>query len=137
MRKLIVVLVCVAALFVAVGMWAVPAEAGTARSLALKQAFASQGVAFDLYVECYNIVHVGDVWETPGAEGYDVHDGPITLNVDYPDGPVDTSAPGVFREIWSGADAAGNEAIPKLRVVIVEEVPDTDPPVISLIGCAE
>ena len=135
MKKLIVVLACAAALLVA----AAGAPVESAKQAAISAGLKSLGLGLDIYVECYNVIYVGDVWESPGAEMFDLEDGDISdqLQVDYPDGPVDTSVPGAFREIWSGKDAAGNDAIPKLRVVIVEEVPDTDPPVISLIGCAE
>ena len=132
MKMLLAVLVCLLALCAAVGA---PVE--SAKQAAVAAALKSQGVSFDLYVECYNLIHVGDVWESPGAEMFDLQDGALTPTVDYPDGPVDTSKPGAYREIWSGEDAAGNQAIPMLRVIIVEEVPDLDPPVISLLGCDE
>ena len=132
MKKLIVVLACAAALLVA----AAGAPVESAKQAAISAGLKSLGLGLDIYVECYNVIHVGDVWETPGAEMYDLEDGALVPEVSYPDG-IDTSVPGAFREIWSGNDAAGNEAIPKLRVVIVEGEPDVIPPEISLIGCAE
>jgi hypothetical protein len=72
------------------------------------------------------------------GEQEDLEEGDIStkLMVTYPDSPNglpdDMTVPSVFREVWTGADSAGNQAAPKTRVNIVEGGPDVNPPVIGI-----
>jgi len=74
---------------------------------------------------------VGASFTDPGAN--------VTDNVDAPrvisgSGAVNTSIAGTYTLTYSTSDAAGNAATPVTRTVIVSELADTVPPVITLIG---
>lgn len=75
-------------------------------------------------------VEAGDPYDDPGATANDNFDPTLSYaadsNADQP-GVVNTLATGSFTVTYTASDAAGNNATPLLRTVIVE---DTTPPVI-------
>ena len=71
----------------------------------------------------------------PGATASDDRDGDLTSHI-VVTGSVDTHTPGTYTLTYSVSDAAGNPASAE-RSVMVVELPDTTPPVITLLGSAE
>jgi hypothetical protein len=69
-----------------------------------------------------------------GATAYDASQGDITANV-MVSTDVDQTLPGVYYEVYTAADASGNEAAPVTRVVYV--VFDQTPPVLSVNGSTD
>ena len=137
MKTSIAILMCVVALFIGVGY--VSADAGgmaKVRELALKQALASNGAAFDLY-PCTTAVEFGSVYIEKGCNAWDAVDGDISrlVNWTYVDGPVDTNVlGGIFRVRYDVTNSRGIPAESAVRRVVVV---DTRPPVIELLGCDE
>jgi len=74
---------------------------------------------------------VGGSYSDAGATASDDVDGDITANI-ATNSNVDTGTAGVYTVTYDVQDAAGNDAIQKTRVVVVNE-PDATPPVISSI----
>ena len=79
----------------------------------------------------YLSIEVGETYEDAGATATDNVDGSVAVTTS---GGVDTSTPGVYVLTYTAKDAAGNSALPKTRVVLVELPKDTVPPVITLNG---
>ena len=79
----------------------------------------------------YLSIEVGETYEDAGAAATDNVDGSVAVTTS---GTVDTSSPGVYVLTYTAKDAAGNSALPKTRVVLVELPKDTVPPVITLNG---
>jgi len=75
----------------------------------------------------------GDVYSDPGAVAYDNVDGNITANIEV-NSTVDTSTAGTYTVTYSVSDAAGNAADEAVRTVVVQEAPDTQKPIITLLG---
>jgi hypothetical protein len=65
-------------------------------------------------------VRTDSVYRDWGATATDDSDGVITDRITTPTDPVDTSNPGTYEVTYSVEDSAGNQAIPKTRIVIVE-----------------
>ena len=112
---------------------------GEVRMQAVETALAAQGAAFDLYpADCVTFWPQGKPWVDPGWVMVDVHDGDISDRL-IPSGDVDINTLWAVSTItYTGADLAGNAIVPLMRAVVTvepEEVPDTDPPVASLLGC--
>lgn len=78
----------------------------------------------EMTVEC------GDAFDDPGAVAVDVPDGDISGAI-VVTGAVDTSTPGVYELTYNVTDSSGNEAIPAIRTVTVE---DTTAPEITMNG---
>ena len=78
-------------------------------------------------------ITVGDTYDDQGATCTDDVDGTITPTSS---GTVDASQAGTYTVTYSCRDAAGNDATPVEREVIVEAAPvsDTTPPTLALIG---
>lgn len=79
-------------------------------------------------------VSVGETFVDPGASASDNIDGDISASI-VVSGNVDTSTAGSYQLTYNVTDAAGNVAAPVIRNIDV--VPDTVPPVISLLGSTE
>lgn len=71
---------------------------------------------------------------SPGATAMDASQGDITSNINVTS-DVDQTLAGVYYEVYTAADASGNEAMPVTRVVYV--VLDQTPPVLTLNGAAD
>ena len=80
-------------------------------------------------------ITVGDTYTDAGATCEDDVDGTITPTSS---GTVNTGTAGTYTLTYSCSDAAGNDATPVEREVIVEAAPapDTTPPTLSLTGSA-
>jgi M6 family metalloprotease-like protein len=78
-------------------------------------------------------ITVGEVYEDAGATADDNIDGDITSTIIIVN-PVDTAIEGTYVVTYNVQDAAGNNADEVTRTVHVVDVPDTQAPVISLIG---
>ena len=78
-------------------------------------------------------ITVGDTYTDAGATCTDTVDGTITPTSS---GTVNTGTAGTYTLTYSCSDAAGNDATPVEREVIVEAAPapDTTPPTLALIG---
>lgn len=79
-------------------------------------------------------LQVGDDYIEAGAVALDDRDGDISGSIVSDASSVDTSSAGTYSVTYNVSDAAGNSAIQKVRIVNVEPVPDTTPPVITLLG---
>ncbi len=77
---------------------------------------------------------VGDAYTDAGATASDNVDGDITSNIVAT--TVDTSVVGDYTITYNVSDAAGNAATQVTRTVVVSAVPDTEAPVITLLGDA-
>ncbi|NLY43445.1 MAG: DUF5011 domain-containing protein, partial [Clostridiaceae bacterium] len=66
-------------------------------------------------------VRLGDTYVDAGATAMDDVDGDITSKV-IVEGNVDTSKPGVYTLVYKVSDAAGNEAEPVRRIVVVADL---------------
>ena len=77
-------------------------------------------------------LNIGDNWIDPGATATDDVDGDITSSITV-DGAVDASAVGTYTLVYSVINTASNTAS-KTRIVIVSDLVDTTPPVITLNG---
>lgn len=75
---------------------------------------------------------VGDAYQEPGSTVADNIDTGLTATVT---GSVDTATVGTYILTYTAADQAGNRAT-GTRTVVVEPLPDTEAPVITLIGDA-
>lgn len=73
-------------------------------------------------------------YTSQGATAYDASQGDITSNIKVAT-DVDQTLPGVYYEVYTAADASGNEATPVTRVVYV--VFDQTPPVIAVNGSTD
>jgi len=73
----------------------------------------------------------GDIFADPGATATDNKDESVTVTAS---GTVDTSKVGSYNITYNASDTAGNAALTVTRTVNVAELPDTTPPVITLIG---
>jgi hypothetical protein len=73
---------------------------------------------------------VGDTYQEPGSTVVDNVDSGLTAIVT---GSVDTATAGTYVLTYTATDLAGNRAT-ATRTVVVEPVPDTEAPVITLIG---
>jgi hypothetical protein len=76
---------------------------------------------------------VGDTYQEPGSTVTDDRNNNLSATAS---GTVDTSTPGTYTVTYSVSDSAGNAATPATRTVVVEAAPDTEAPVITLIGGA-
>ncbi len=76
------------------------------------------------------ILTVGDAYQEPGTKVVDNVDTGLTANMS---GTVDTSTVGNYVITYTATDQAGNSSNIS-RTVIVEAAPDTEAPVITLIG---
>ncbi|XMB85265.1 DUF5011 domain-containing protein [Mycoplasmatota bacterium WC44] len=74
---------------------------------------------------------IGHEYQELGASVVDNKD--INLEVVIT-GNVDINTPGTYTILYNVTDETGNKATEKKRTIIYEEVPDTEPPVILLIG---
>jgi surface protein len=77
-------------------------------------------------------LNIGDNWTDPGASAMDDVDGDITSSITV-NGTVDASAVGTYTLVYSVINTASNTAS-KTRIVIVSDLVDTTPPVITLNG---
>ncbi|MES2931558.1 MAG: immunoglobulin-like domain-containing protein [Patescibacteria group bacterium] len=77
-------------------------------------------------------IEEGDVYVDAGATAQDNVDGDISAEIEV-DGAVDSSEDGVYELTYTVTDAAGNDASPVTRTIIVNDV---DAPVITLLGDA-
>jgi Zinc carboxypeptidase/Domain of unknown function (DUF5011)/GEVED domain/Secretion system C-terminal sorting domain/Fibronectin type III domain len=77
-------------------------------------------------------LNVGDVYSEQGATAADNKDGNITANIVIAGDNVDSNTAGTYTITYNVSDAAGNPATQVTRTVNV--IPDTTPPVISLVG---
>ncbi|MCK5123184.1 MAG: DUF5011 domain-containing protein [Candidatus Pacebacteria bacterium] len=75
-------------------------------------------------------LYIGDTYEELGATAEDNVSEEITIDSSV----VDTGVAGTYEVTYNVSDEAGNEADQAIRTVIVSEVPDTTPPVITLEG---
>lgn len=78
-------------------------------------------------------LNVGDTYTEQGATASDNLDGDITANIVI-SGTVNTAVAGTYFVNYNVSDAAGNAAAEVTRTVNV--IPDTTPPVITLIGAS-
>ncbi|MGC6423092.1 MAG: BspA family leucine-rich repeat surface protein, partial [Flavobacteriaceae bacterium] len=74
----------------------------------------------------------GESFTDPGATATDETDGDLTASITV-SGTVDVDTVGSYTITYTVSDAAGNEAS-ATRTVVVEPLPDTTPPVITLQG---
>ncbi|MGC6480486.1 MAG: BspA family leucine-rich repeat surface protein [Flavobacteriaceae bacterium] len=74
----------------------------------------------------------GETFTDPGATATDETDGDLTASITV-SGTVDVDTPGSYTITYRVADAAGNETL-ATRTVVVEPLPDTTAPVITLQG---
>ncbi|MBT8268005.1 MAG: DUF5011 domain-containing protein [Bacteroidia bacterium] len=81
-------------------------------------------------------LNVGDTYTEQGATATDNVDGDITANIVIGGDTVDTNTAATYVVTYNVSDAAGNAATEVTRTVNVNEVIDTTPPVITLIGPA-
>ncbi|WP_371193491.1 immunoglobulin-like domain-containing protein [Glaciecola sp. SC05] len=75
---------------------------------------------------------VGDAYQEQGSSASDNIDGTVNVTVS---GSVDTATVGSYVLTYTAADSAGNTSS-VTRTIIVEAAPDTEAPVISLVGNA-
>jgi len=78
-------------------------------------------------------INVGDTYTDAGATASDNVDGDITANI-VTVNPVNTAVAGTYIVTYNVSDAAGNAATEITRTVNVNAIPDTTPPVITLLG---
>ncbi|MEY2923597.1 MAG: hypothetical protein RLZZ337_137 [Bacteroidota bacterium] len=71
---------------------------------------------------------------SPGAMAYDASQGNITANI-MVSTDVDQTLPGVYYEVYTAADASGNQAVPVTRVVYV--VFDQTAPILTVNGSTD
>jgi hypothetical protein len=76
---------------------------------------------------------VGDTYTEEGATALDAQDGDLTDQIIIDSSAVDTGTVGTYTVTYSVSDSAGNVGTAQ-RTVIVTELPDTTPPVITLNG---
>ncbi|MFD2725641.1 immunoglobulin-like domain-containing protein [Hyunsoonleella rubra] len=79
-------------------------------------------------------INLGGTYTEQGATATDNIDGDITANIVIGGDTVDTNTAGTYIVTYNVSDAAGNAATQVTRTVNV--IPDTTPPVITLIGSA-
>ncbi|MES9944512.1 MAG: immunoglobulin-like domain-containing protein [Candidatus Thiodiazotropha sp.] len=85
------------------------------------------------------VISSGATFTDPGATATDDVDGDISANIVVGGDTVDASSPGTYVLTYDVSDAAGNAATQVTRTVVVtddvaDEVPDTTPPEITLLG---
>ena len=80
------------------------------------------------------ILIVGDTYTDPGATANDDVDGDITGNIVVGGDVVDPNTEGTYIVTYNVSDAAGNPAVEVTRTVNVNALPDSTPPVITLVG---
>lgn len=79
-------------------------------------------------------VGVGSTYTDQGATATDNKDGDLSGSIATGGLPINTSAPATFTVTYDVDDAAGNSATQVVRTVTV--VPDSTPPVITLVGAS-
>ncbi|WP_299223709.1 immunoglobulin-like domain-containing protein [uncultured Psychroserpens sp.] len=77
-------------------------------------------------------LNVGETYTELGATATDNIDGNLTSSIVIGGDTVNTSLPGTYVVTYNVSDAAGNAAVEVTRTVNV--IPDTTPPIITLIG---
>jgi LPXTG-motif cell wall-anchored protein len=78
---------------------------------------------------------VGDIYSDAGATALDAEDGDLTDDIDVVN-PVNTAVAGTYTVTYNVVDSQGLAAVEVTRTVIVSEVPQNTPPVITLLGDA-
>ena len=150
MKKSLVVLMCIAAL--CIGASYVSADAGSPEKVLevlMNNAMASYDLSLDVY--CITLWPQGEPYVSPGWLAVDAQDGNISDRVVLTYFKVDDDGSellvaeidvgelwSIWREAANIADAAGNPAKTEFRTVVITEppeVPDTDPPELSPLGC--
>ena len=81
--------------------------------------------ALTIYIECKQ-----GIYTEPGYSAVDSYDGVITSKVQVSQSPTGNTL-GTFPIVYTVSDAAGNQATPQTRTVIVH---DTTPPIVSVTG---
>ena len=79
-------------------------------------------------------LNIGDTYTDAGATATDNKDGNMTSKIKVIGLPINTSAEGNYTITYSVSDKAGNVADVVTRRVIVNSIPDTTKPVITLLG---
>ena len=79
-------------------------------------------------------LNVGDTYTEQGATATDNVDGDLTSSIVIGGATVNTAVAGTYIVTYNVSDAAGNAAVEVTRTVNV--IPDTTPPVITLIGAS-
>ncbi|MDC0264697.1 DUF5011 domain-containing protein, partial [Verrucomicrobia bacterium] len=91
----------------------------------------STAPVISLFGKAYDQISQGAEFEDPGAEALDMEDGQVDIFVI---GKVDTSVIKTYVLTYTAVDKSGNQAQPKTRIVTVQKLQDTNPPIITLIG---
>ena len=91
----------------------------------------STAPVISLFGKAYDQISQGAEFDDPGAEAFDIEDGQVDIFVS---GKVDTSVIKTYVLTYTAVDRSGNQAQPKTRIVTVQKLQDTNPPIITLIG---
>jgi hypothetical protein len=141
------VLILVAVLGVAAAVAVeVPDAVDVAKQAAIAGTLAAHGAAAGVYTDCVRFWPYGVPYVSAGIVVYDAHDGPMTEKAHMQlfdeawapvdEIPVDAPPWSIWFEVWTAADAAGNQMIPQVATIVIGEELDADPPVGELLGCA-